>query len=383
MKKLCLLFAPALLSACGGPAEKPVSKAPADPMLVSASPDLARRLRVEPIGLAPVSDTLRVAGQIDFDENRLARIGATVTGRVSAMQANIGQQVGRGSVLAQITSTDLTTQQLAYVRARSALELNRRNAERARTLYAADVISAAELQRRESEYSVSSAETRAAADQLRLLGLSGSALGRLGARGAVASVSQVTATMSGVVVERHLALGQVVQPSDQLYVVADLSKVWAIAQVPEQQVRLVRQGEKVTIEIPALGDAQRSGRLVFVGHTVDPKTRTVLIRTELDNADGQLKPSMLATMLVQGEAQPRLVVPASAVVREDNEDHVFVAENGGTKGEARYRLRRVRLGDEEEGRRVVLSGLKQGERIVVDGAFHLNTERNRQASEAQ
>ncbi|HWU03419.1 MAG TPA: efflux RND transporter periplasmic adaptor subunit, partial [Novosphingobium sp.] len=253
----------------------------------------------------------------------------------------------------------------------------------ARTLYAADVISAAELQRRESEYSVSSAETRAAADQLRLLGLSGSALGRLGARGAVASVSQVTATMSGVVVERHLALGQVVQPSDQLYVVADLSKVWAIAQVPEQQVRLVRQGEKVTIEIPALGDAQRSGRLVFVGHTVDPKTRTVLIRTELDNADGQLKPSMLATMLVQGEAQPRLVVPASAVVREDNEDHVFVAENGGTKGEARYRLRRVRLGDEEEGRRVVLSGLKQGERIVVDGAFHLNTERNRQASEAQ
>jgi cobalt-zinc-cadmium efflux system membrane fusion protein len=309
-------------------AEKPEAKAPADPMLVSATPDLAQRLRTAVVGEAPVSETLRVAGQIDFDENRVARIGATVTGRVSAMPGQIGAQVGRGAVLAQITSTDLTTQQLAYVRARSAYELNRRNAERARTLFAADVISAAELQKRESEYSVSSAEMRAAADQLRLLGLSHSALGSLG-RGTVNSVSQVTATMSGVIVERHLALGQVVQPSDQLFVVADLSKVWAVAQVPEQQVHLVKLGENVTIEIPALEDEKRSGKLVFVGHTVDPKTRTVLIRTELDNSKGDLKPMMLSTMLVQGQAQPRLVVPASAVVRENNADYVFVSEGKG------------------------------------------------------
>jgi cobalt-zinc-cadmium efflux system membrane fusion protein len=169
---------------------------------------------------------------------------------------------------------------------------------------------------------------RAAADQLRLLGLSHSALGSLG-RGTVNSVSQVTATMSGVIVERHLALGQVVQPSDQLFVVADLSKVWAVAQVPEQQVHLVKLGENVTIEIPALEDEKRSGKLVFVGHTVDPKTRTVLIRTELDNSKGDLKPMMLATMLVQGQAQPRLVVPASAVVRENNADYVFVSEGRG------------------------------------------------------
>jgi cobalt-zinc-cadmium efflux system membrane fusion protein len=127
------------------------------------------------------------------------------------------------------------------------------------------------LQKREAEYSVSSAEMRAAADQLRLLGLSASALGSLG-RGTVNSVSQVTATMNGVIVERHLALGQVVQPSDRSVVVADLSKVWAVAQVPEQQVHLVRPGENVTLEIPALEDEKRSGKLVFVGHTVDPKT---------------------------------------------------------------------------------------------------------------
>lgn len=375
MKKALLLLAPLLLSACGEKADKPAAKAPTDPMVVKATPDLAKRLRTAVVGEEPVSETLRVAGQIDFDENRVARIGATVTGRVSAMQGQIGAHVGRGAVLAQITSTDLTMQQLAYVRARSAYELNRRNAERARTLFNADVISAAELQKREAEYSVSSAEMRAAADQLRLLGLSASALGSLG-RGTVNSVSQVTATMSGVIVERQLALGQVVQPSDQLFVVADLSKVWAVAQVPEQQVHLVKPGENVTIEIPALEDEKRSGRLVFVGHTVDPKTRTVLIRTELDNSRGDLKPMMLATMLVQGQAQPRLVVPASAVVRENNADHVFVAE-----GQGRYRLRAVTLGHEEGGKRVVNAGLKAGETIVVEGGFHLNTERNTQATE--
>lgn len=375
MKRLILISA-LLLAACGDKADKAAPKAPTDPALVLASPALAARLRTAAAHMAPVSDVLRVAGQIDFDENRVARIGATVTGRVAAMHANIGQSVGRGAVLAQITSTDLSAQQLAYVRARSIWELNRRNAERARNLFAADVISAAELQRRETELAISAAEMRAAAEQLRLLGMPGAALGQLGARGAVQNASQVTSTMAGVVVERHLALGQVVQPSDQLYVVADLSKVWAVAQVPEQQVRRVAVGQQVTLEIPALGGEKRTGRLVFVGHTVDPKTRTVLVRTELDNAGGLLKPSMLATMLVEAEPVERLVIPGSAVVREANADAVFVAD-----GRNRYRLRGVKLGEERGGTRVVLSGLKAGEVIVTQGAFHLNTERGRQALE--
>lgn len=377
MKKLLPLFIPLMLAACGSDADKPAKQAAADPFLVAANPDLSKRLKVAPVAQTPVSETLRVAGQIDFDENRVARIGATVTGRVSAMQGIVGQRVGRGTVLAQITSTDLTAQQLAYVRARSAYELNQRNAERARTLYAADVISAAEMQRREAEFRVSGAEMRAAADQLRLLGLSGASLGQLG-RGSVSSASNVTATMNGVVVERHLALGQVVQPSDQLFVVADLSKVWAVAQVPEQQVRYVRAGQNVTMDIPALGGAKHTGKLVFIGSTVDTKTRTVLIRTELDNSDGTLKPSMLATMLVEGEPQPRLTVPSSAVVRENNADYVFVREGTG-----RFRLRPVKLGENKGGVRVVLSGLKAGDPVVVDGAFHLNNERNRQAMEGQ
>ena len=364
------------LSACGK--DEKAAKPLVDPETVVAGANMQGRVKVAPVGVEAVSDTLRVAGQITFDENRVARIGATVTGRVTEMIANIGQNVSRGTVLGRINSSDLSTQQLAYLRARSQYELNRRAAERAQQLYAADVISAAELQRRQSEASISSAEMRAAADQLRLLGVSAGALGQLGSRGVISSSTPILSTVHGVVVERNLALGQVVQPADALFVVADLSKLWAVALVPEQQVRFVKQGQTVALEIPALGGAKREGRLVYVGQVVDPKTRTVVVRTELDNRDGELKPQMLATMLVTASPEKRPVVPNAAIVRESNRDHVFVETAPG-----KFRLRTVSLGEEMAGRRVVLSGVKPGERIAIEGAFHLNNERNRQALEGQ
>jgi cobalt-zinc-cadmium efflux system membrane fusion protein len=270
----------------------------------------------------------------------------------------------------------LSNQQLAYLKARAQLELNRRNAERARALFEADVIGAAEMQRRESEYQISQAETRAAADQLQLLGVSSTSIERLGKQGNVESVTPVVTTLGGVVVERKLAIGQVVQPADALFSVADLSRLWAVAQVPEQQVNQVKVGQAVSIEVPALGNEKIVGKLIFVGQTINPETRTVLVRTELDNSEGRLKPAMLASMLIETKPVERLVVPASAVVRENDEDHVFVVE-----GEGVFRLLKVKLGPEQADLRVVLSGLKGDEKVVIDGAFHLNNERNRKEME--
>jgi cobalt-zinc-cadmium efflux system membrane fusion protein len=102
----------------------------------------------------------------------------------------------------------------------------------------------------------------------------------------------------------------------------------------------------------------------------------VLVRTELDNREGRLKPAMLASMLIESKPVERLVVPASAVVRENYEDHVFVAESDGL-----FRLVKVKLGPEQGGARVLLSGLKGGEKLVIEGAFHLNNERNRKEME--
>jgi cobalt-zinc-cadmium efflux system membrane fusion protein len=318
-----------------------------------------------------VSDTLRVAGQIDFNEQALTRIGASVTGRVTQIQAHLGNTVDKGDTLAQINSSELSGSQLAYLKARSEKELHRRNMERAKTLFEADVISAAELQRRENEYEIASAETRAAQDQLRVLGVSAKSIERLAATGTIDSVASVVATIKGVVVERKIAIGQVVQPSDVLFAVADLSRVWAVAQVPEQQVNQVKVGQSVSIEVPALDNEKLVGKLIYVGQTVNPDTRTVLVRTELDNKGGRLKPSMLASMLIESTPVKRVVVPVTAVVRQDDADHVFVEE-----ADNRFKLTPVKLAAEQNGQRVVLEGLKPGTRIISDGAFHVNNHRN-------
>lgn len=349
---------------------------PADSTQVEPDANLLAQLKMERVSETPVAETLRVAGNIDFDEHGLARIGASVTGRVTQLAVQLGQPVHKGETLALLNSSELSSAQLAYLKARSQTELFRRNAERARALFQADVISAAELQRRENEFEIAAAEARAARDQLRVLGVGEASLNKLAQSGAIDSVTPVTASISGVVVERKIAAGQVVQPADVLFVVADLKRVWAVAQVPEQQINRVRVGQSVQLEIPALNHEKRVGKLIYVGQTVNPETRTVLVRTELDNGDGQLKPAMLATMLIEGVTVPRLVVPASAVVREEDEDHVFVAE-----ADNRFRLVKVRLGPENQGRRVVQGGLKGGERVVTEGAFHLNNERNRKDME--
>lgn len=362
------------LAACNDapPPAAPLTSEQVDPNVITVDAEFADRLRIETVGMVSQAETLRVAGRLDFDEQRLARIGASVTGRVTRLVAQPGQRVHPGNVLAELNSAELGSAQLNYLKALAQSELAQRAAERARTLHDSDVIGSAELQRRQSEAAISAAEARAAHDQLRVLGMSGKAIEQLGRSGTIDSVTPVVATISGTVVERKVNQGQVVQPADALFTVADLSRVWAVAQVPEQQAASVEVGKSVTLEIPALDNEKRVGKLIHVGETVDPETRTVLVRTELDNAEGRLKPAMLATMLIAGRARERLVVPAVAVVREGERETLFVAE-----GERRFRLTPVKLGSEIDGMRGVLSGVKAGDRIVGEGAFHLNNERKR------
>ncbi len=365
---LCSVLA---LSACKKATVQEATSTESDVMRVFAPESLKAQIQVAEVASHELSDTLRVAGQIDFDEQALTRIGASVTGRVTQIQATLGQVVTKGDTLALINSSELSGSQLAYLKARSEKELHRRNMERAKTLFESDVISAAELHRRESEYEIASAETRAAQDQLRVLGVSSKSIERLGSTGTIDSVASVIATIKGVVVERKIATGQVVQPSDVLFAVADLSRVWAVAQVPEQQISQVKVGQSVSIEVPALANEKLVGKLIYVGQTVNPDTRTVLVRTELDNSSGRLKPSMLASMLIEAAPVARVVVPITAVVRQDEVDHVFVEESNNY-----FRLIPVKLAAEQSGQRVVLEGLKPGMRIVSEGAFHLNNHRN-------
>ena len=368
---IALLTSLLLITGCKKSQPSSATQAAQDPNLVMANESLLAQIKISEVSQSDVSDILRVAGQIDFDEQALTRIGASVTGRVTQINAQLGNEVKKGDTLALINSSELSNSQLAYLKARSEKEFHRRTVQRAKTLFEADVISAAELQRRESEYEVASAQTRAAQDQLRVLGVNLKAMEELATTGAIDSVASVMATIKGVVVERKVTTGQVVQPADVLFTVADLSRVWAVAQVPEQQVAQVKVGQSVRIEVPALENEKLIGKLIYVGSTVNPESRTVLVRTELENSSGRLKPSMLASMLIESTPTKRMVVPITAIVREQDTDYVFTEEKPGS-----FRLKPVRLSSEHNGQRVVLDGLSQGMRIVSDGAFHLNNHRN-------
>lgn len=353
----------------------PVIKTVQDPNVVIVNDDLRKMIVDGKAQVSPFVEELRASGRIDFNELFLSRIGANVTGRVSEILAVPGQMVKQGDVLAKITSTELTQSQLSYLKAKSASILADQAANRAEILYKEDVIALAELQRREAESNSAKAEFRAANDQLRVQGMDQASINKLSKSGVIESINNVTATIPGEIVERKINKGQVVQPADALFTVADLKTLWAISEVPESNSYLIHKGQKSTLVIPALRNQVVEGVVAHVDSIVNPQTRTVVVRMEVTNNEGQIKPGMLATMLIESKPIDKLVVPVGAVIREDNHDHVYVRLDDDV-----YRMVPVKLGPEGKGFRSVISGLKEGQEIVIDGAYHLNTERKRQLS---
>lgn len=337
---------------------------------ITIRPEMEPRITIGKPAMVALADKMQVPSQVEVDEDRLVRIGSYVTGRIIDLYVMLGQSVNAGDPLARISSPELTEAQLAYLRAFSRTALTQKAAERAHLLLAADVIAIAEVERRESELEVARAELGAATDRLRLLGVDNSALKELGREGSILPSVTIDTPKSGIVIARNVITGQVVQPADLLFAVADLSSVWVVGDVPEQIARNVQVGQHVEIKVPALGDVSFDGLIIFVADTVNPMTRTVMVRTIVENLRRRLKPDMLASMHIVDNPHESLVVPETAVVREANKDYVFLAE-----GDNRFLRIPVELGPEVADMRPVLRGLTAEQKIVVDGAFDLDNER--------
>jgi cobalt-zinc-cadmium efflux system membrane fusion protein len=364
-----------ILMACGSKQETQTAKVN-DPNIVELPAEMAKGITVMKVGDAEIRDLLRIPGSIQVDEQRMARIGAPVTGRISDIDVVLGQHVKRGQVLATVNSTELAQNQLAYIKALQQISLQSKAVERAKALLDADVIAPAELQKRESELSGAKADLIAARNQLMVLGMSQANIDKLSRSAQMDTFSNINARIAGTVISRKINLGQVVQPADELFVVADLSTVWAVAEVPEHQIDLIEKGQEVDIEIPAIYEKPIKGKLIFVGDVVNPETRTVTVRSEILNNKQEIKPDMLVSMLVLSKPTKKLSVPAQAIVRENDKNYVFVqiAPN-------KYRLREVTTDEEYQGNVAVINGLSAGETIIVEGAFHVNNERKRKELE--
>jgi cobalt-zinc-cadmium efflux system membrane fusion protein len=356
-----------------GKASKVEGTPPRDPGVVIVDKAIVGQLEIETLARGTVRQSLRIPGRVALDERHVARLGANATGRVTDVRVVVGQVVKAGEVLAAVHSSEQSSAQFSLLKAKADVDFTDRSVARARQLYEADVISLAELQRRENELRVAAAQLRAAEAELRVFGLTDAEIRRIENTGEVHATFFLKSNIAGTVVERSVSRGQVVQPSDKLITVADLSRVWVVAEVPEQDSSTMTVGQQVEIEIPALAQRRISTQLAYVAETVNPETRTVLVRTEVAN-DGHLKPEMLATLVIAGGSSDALLISGEAVVNEDGKDHVFVEVAPG-----RYKYTLVELGEERDGVRVVLGGLKAGQRVVTHGAFHLNGERRKEA----
>jgi cobalt-zinc-cadmium efflux system membrane fusion protein len=375
------LFTAALAVMSAGCSEKPApapeTKAVVDPSLVTLTPELEANTKIGAVGEVQFIDTLRIPGRIQVDEQYESRAGASITGRISTLDVNLGDEVKAGQRLATIKSTELAQYQLNYIKASQQVQLQTKAVDRAKQLLEADVISQAELQRREGELHAANAEVNAARDQLVVLGMAPGSISKLGLQNSGMSTSQVNSKITGTVIARNARLGQVVAPAEELFVIADLSHVWAVAEIPEQQIAHIREGQSLNIEVPALDDVELTGTLAFVGDIVNPATRTVMARANISNSKMLLKPDMLITILLEAKPEKVIAIPSTAIVRENNADHVFAQ----TLKSKQYKLLPVTLGRTYDDKREVLQGLQTGDQIVLDGAFHVNNERKRKEME--
>lgn len=385
--RLTMRFVPIVLFAiaaagCGGKSDATVSAAPsgapkpaaADPNEIHAEPALLKRLKVGPVETASLGTTIRVAARVDVDENRIIRVGSPMMGRIASILVREGQDVHKGQVIAWLNSTGISGAQLEFLKAMAQKQLAKRSLERAQRLVAADVIGTAEVQRRETELFEATAELDAAHHQLLLLGMPADAVEELEKKRTLNPVSPITATLEGTVMSRKVTPGQVVQPADTVAEIADLSNVWLVADVPEQNGGTLTAGQHVTAEIAALPGQHFHGQLTFVSNTVNPETRTIRARMDLPNPRRRLKPAMLATMEIRNQMERHTAVPLTAVVREDEIEGVFVERAPGV-----FVLKPCKFGPEYGALRQVNEGVVPGDRIVLDGAFHLNSERRRRA----
>ena len=374
-KIIFILFSLALLISCSKSNNAPEVKK-LDPLEIGITPEIQKQIKTEAVSNQDISETLMIPGRLEAQNLRLAKIGSPINGRISDIYGSLGDVVKKGQVLARVNSIELTQNQLTLIKATQLIGLKTKAVERAKLLFEADVISKAEMLRIENELEAVKADYRASRDQLAVLGMNEKALEKLESSGQINSYGDVISRFDGIIISRSINLGQIVNPQDNLFHVADLSKLWAVANIPEQQASFIQKDEIVTIEIPALENKKIEAKIIFEGSIVDPETRTVLVRTEIDNQSLSLKPDMLTSMYIQAKKVSRLAVPTAAIVRENDRNYVFIQNSPKT-----YRLREVQLGHKDGNLITILSGLAEGETIISDGAFHLNSERKKKELE--
>ena len=354
----------------------PPQAAPGEGLVrLSAKESLRVGVAVAPVVRSEFRTHREFPALVQPNQRAMADITTLVRGRVVDVYADLGQQVEANALLAILYSSDLGLAQSAYLKARAKLHVAEQAYERAKFLLQEKVIGEAEAQRRQAELLSMQAEAHESRDRLKLLGMNDEQFLRLGRSRDIQSHVPIVAPFAGRIIGRNLTRGEVVETTEKLFVIADLSEVWVLANIPEKDIAFVHAihasgGRQAEVRINAYPKEVMTGTITYVGDVLDPATRTMQLRLELPNPDGRLKPEMFATIRLSSEPQPdQLAVPEAALQRDQGRTFVFVQRDADT-----YEAREVQVGESNGTFTTILGGLSEGDPVVTHGAFLLKSE---------
>jgi cobalt-zinc-cadmium efflux system membrane fusion protein len=335
--------------------------------LFTVPPDQMAHIQVVTVEKSKLPRVLHLTGTVAYNAFKTTPVFSAVGGPVQEILAEPGQTVHPGQTLLTVTSPDYSAARSAYLKATSAFLLAQKNYERSKDLLEHKAIAERDFQQAESDRAQAQADLQSSEDALRALGIANPESLVKEAPKTTGQIPVVAPT-AGEVVERLVGPGQLLQAgTTQCFTISDMSTVWVLVNVYQNDLAYVRSGDRVDITTDAYPDVFH-GKISYVADALDPNTRTLQARIVTDNPGKKLKKDMYVTANVQaGALSNALTVPDAAILR-DSENQPFAYVQTGANQFAR---RLVKVGDSQNGRILVQDGLKEGERVVGDGSLFL------------
>ena len=352
-------------------------------------------IQTQAAALSEEPNILRVAGRITLADGRMWRVGVLTEGRVEVIYAGLGDYVQKGQVLARMHSHALHDARAQYQtslselnRLQAATALAQRNDDRMQTLLGLKAASVQQTQQARQELlnaQTAQRDGQIAADRDRIhleenLGVPADL--PPGGHDENADLLPIVAPGSGYILDKKITLGTTVEPSTDTFVIGELSQVWMLASVRQENLAGLRVGQPATVTLPGVPGVPGErfpGKITNLGQQMDEPTRVMKVRIVLNNPGMRLKPEMLANAEIPvGKPKPALLVPSDAIQQINGQDVVFVRTAAD-----RFAIRLVRIGETEGGKTPVLEGLKPGEQVVVQGSFVLKSQILKTSMESQ
>jgi cobalt-zinc-cadmium efflux system membrane fusion protein len=352
----------------------PPTKTRADnvpPDSIELSESQLKGVKVEAIETRDFPIEKRAVGSIDFNEDLLTQVFTPYAGRIIGLFAKIGDEVKKGQLLFTIDSPDLLQASSTLISAAGVLQLTSKNLARLKTLYETKAISQKDLEQAISDQQTAEGALRAARDSVRIFGKTDAEMDRMIADRKVDPTLVIQSPISGRITARNASPGLYVQPGNAPapFTVADISTMWMLANVTESDAPAFSVGQEVRVSVLSFPNRTFRGHITTISSMVDPTTRRMLVRSEIEDPKHELRAGMFANYVITTGAPERsLAIPLDGVVREgDGTMTVWV-----TADRRRFTKRVVKIGLQNEGYMQILSGIQAGELVATEGALFLS-----------